>query len=134
MTHSSEVANVSQKPGPTDMSAGVMTPHKNNLKNLYALLNGQCRVTRKKKIIRRQAFAATSSIEYKEVITSTHLCSRNKVNFKAAESTDSLTRGIRSQGSATDSVISLSMNVRLVLMCGSAMVAALYSSNFTPFR
>ena len=28
MTHSSQVANVNQKPGPADMSAGVMTPHK----------------------------------------------------------------------------------------------------------
>ena len=28
MTHSSEVANVNQNPGPTDMSDGVMTPRK----------------------------------------------------------------------------------------------------------
>ena len=44
MTHSDEVTNRSQKPGPTDMSAGVMTPHKGNLISLYALLSRQGRL------------------------------------------------------------------------------------------
>ena len=39
MTHSDEVANGSQKPGPADVSAGVMTPHKKNLLSLYTLLS-----------------------------------------------------------------------------------------------
>merc|ERR1719284_292956 len=86
MTHSSEVANVNQKPGPADMNAGVMTPHKKNLIYLYALLNGQgrllvlcsrqCTESHVKKD--HQAFAGTNSIEFKEVITSTHVCSRKK--------------------------------------------------------
>ena len=41
MTDSNEVTNVSQKPGPADMNAGVMIPHKKNLISLYALLNRQ---------------------------------------------------------------------------------------------
>ena len=41
MTHSDEVTNGSQKPGPTDVSAGVMTPHNKNLWSLYALLSRQ---------------------------------------------------------------------------------------------
>ena len=63
MTHLSEVANVNQKPGPADMSAGVITPHKKNLIYLYALLNGQgrllvlcmrqCAESRVEKIIKR---------------------------------------------------------------------------------
>ena len=44
MTHSSEVSNVNQEPGPTEMRAGVMTPRKKNLICLYALLNGQGRL------------------------------------------------------------------------------------------
>ena len=60
MTHSSEVANVSQKPGPTDMSAGVMTPHKKKSdisvrlaqrarKTLSTLFKTVYRVTRQKR-------------------------------------------------------------------------------------
>ena len=45
MTHSNEVSNVNQEPGPADMSAGVMTPHKKNLRRLYALLNGEGRLS-----------------------------------------------------------------------------------------
>ena len=41
----------------------------------------------------------TNSIEFKEVITSTHMCSRRKENLnKVAESSDSLPKGTRSQG------------------------------------
>ena len=36
-----EVPNGSQNPGPTDVSAGVMTPHKKNLLSLYALPSRQ---------------------------------------------------------------------------------------------
>ena len=43
MTHSSEVTNKCKKPGPTDISAGAMTPCKKNLFNLYALLRKQGR-------------------------------------------------------------------------------------------
>ena len=74
---------------------GVMTPHKKNLMCLYALLNGQgrlsvlcsrqCTESRVKKD--QQGFAVTNSIEFK--MTSTHMCSRNKV----AESTDSFGKG-----------------------------------------
>ena len=39
MTHSSEVSNVKQEPGPTDMRARVMILHKNNRVCLYALLS-----------------------------------------------------------------------------------------------
>ena len=45
MTHSFEVSNVHQEPGTTDMSAGVMTPHKKKLICLYAFLNGQGRLS-----------------------------------------------------------------------------------------
>ena len=73
MKHSYEVSNVNQEPGRTDMSAGVMTPHKKNLICLNALLNGQGRllvflfsvVTKD-----QQVFAVTNSIEFK--MTSTH--------------------------------------------------------------
>ena len=41
MTHIYGVSNVNQKSGPTDMSPGIMTPHKKNLMCLHALLNGQ---------------------------------------------------------------------------------------------
>ena len=41
MTHSDEVTNGSQKPGPTDVSAGVMTPHTKNRLSVNALLNKQ---------------------------------------------------------------------------------------------
>ena len=41
MTHSDEVTNESQIPGPADVSAGVMTPHKKNLLSLNALLSRQ---------------------------------------------------------------------------------------------
>ena len=41
---SDEVPNGSQKPGPADVSAGVMTPHKKNLLNLYSLLGKQGRL------------------------------------------------------------------------------------------
>ena len=78
MTHSYEVSNMNQEPGPSDMSAGVMTPHKKNLIYLYVLLNGQgrnsalcsrqCAESRVKKD--QQAFAVTNSIEFK--MTSTH--------------------------------------------------------------
>ena len=44
MTHSDEVTNGSQKPGPSDESAGVMTPHRKNLSSLYALLSRQGRL------------------------------------------------------------------------------------------
>ena len=40
MTHSDEVTNGSQKPSPTDVSAGVITPRKKNLLSLYALQGG----------------------------------------------------------------------------------------------
>ena len=74
-----EVSNVNQEPGPTDMSAGVLTPHNKTLICLCALLNGQGRVlvlcsrqcteSRVKKD--QQAFAVTNSIEFK--MTSTHM-------------------------------------------------------------
>ena len=77
MTHSYEVTNVSQKPGPTDMSAGVMTPHRKNLISLYALLNrqgrllvlclrrcGESRVEKKD----QQAYPVTNSNEFTEVV------------------------------------------------------------------
>ena len=107
MTHS-EVANVNRKPGPTDLSAGVMTPHEKESdmsvrlaqrarKTLGTLFNTVYRVTREKKD--HQTFAVTNSNEFKEVITLTHLCSSKEEHFnKAAESTESLTREIRSQG------------------------------------
>ena len=41
MTHSDEVTNGSQKPGPTDVSAGVIAAQKKNLLSLYALLSKQ---------------------------------------------------------------------------------------------
>ena len=41
MTHSDEVTNGSQNPGPTDVSAWIMTPHKKNLLSLYALPSRQ---------------------------------------------------------------------------------------------
>ena len=73
MTQSDEVTNGSQKPGPTDVSAGVVTPHKKNLIFLYALLNGrgrllvlcskQCTEARVRKKD-HQAFAVTNSIEF----------------------------------------------------------------------
>ena len=44
MTHSDEVTNGSQKPGSSDVSAGVMTLRKKNLLNLYALLGRQERL------------------------------------------------------------------------------------------
>ena len=64
MTHPSEVANVNQKPGPADMSAGVMAPHKKESdisirfakrarKTVGTLFKTVYRVTRAKKIIRR---------------------------------------------------------------------------------
>ena len=149
-----------------------MTPQRKNLKNLYALLNGQgrllalcsrkCAESRVKKD--HQAFAVTNSIEFKEVITSTHMCSRKKENLnKAAESTSSLIRGIRSQGKVRQTLSSkwfelispsrlqffdvwfhFSVRKRCLplyqsmsywsLVCGSAMVATPYSSNFTPFK
>ena len=76
---------MNQEPGPTDMSAGVMTPLQKNLIRLSALVNGQgrlsvlcsrqCTESRVKKD--QQAFAVTNSIEFK--MTSTHMCSRTKV-------------------------------------------------------
>ena len=40
-THSDEVTDGSQKPGSTDVSVGVIIPHKKNLLSLYALLSRQ---------------------------------------------------------------------------------------------
>ena len=102
MTHSSEVVNVNEKSGPTEMRAGVMFSLKRNPTYLYALLHGQdwllelcsrqCTETRVEKKI-RQTFAVTNSIEFKDVITSMYKCSRGgggkeKLN-KTAESTNS---------------------------------------------
>ena len=87
MTHSCEDTNVSQKPGPTDMSAGVMTSHKKNLISLYALLNKQGRlvVLCFETVYRvpcgeknQQAHAVTNSNEFAKVTTSTHVCSKKK--------------------------------------------------------
>ena len=87
MTHSYEVVNVNQQPAPTDMSAGVMNPHKKESdtfvrlaqrarKTLGTLFKTVHRVTREKKD--HQAFAVTNSIEFKEASTSIHMCSRKK--------------------------------------------------------
>ena len=100
-----EVSIVNQEPGPTDVSAGVLTPHNKTLICLCALLTGQGRVlvlcsrlcteSRVKKD--QQAFAVTNSIEFK--MTSTHMFQEKMGSLsKAAESTDSSTKGTRSHG------------------------------------
>ena len=74
----------------------IRCPRLNGQGRLLVLCSRHCTESRRKN---HQAFAVTTSIEFKEVITSTHLRSRKKENVnKAAESTDSLTKGIRSQG------------------------------------
>ena len=115
MTHSCEVPNVNQEPGPTDMSAGVMTPHKKNLICLYALLNGQGRLSvlcsrqwtasRVKKD--QQAFAATNSIEFK--MTSTHVLHEKKWEAWTSSLNPriQLTRRIRSQGRVRQTLSSM---------------------------
>ena len=68
MTYSHEVSNVNQEPGPMDMSAGVMTPHRKNLMSVrlaqraretLVLCSRQCTESRVKKD--QQAFAETNS-------------------------------------------------------------------------
>ena len=88
---------MNQKPGPTDMSSGVRTPHKKNLIYLYALGNGQGRLsvlcsrqsTKSRVKKDQQAFAVTNSIEFK--MTSTRSVPGEKMGSmnKVAESTDS---------------------------------------------
>ena len=69
MTYSHEVSNVNQELGPTDMSAGVMTPHRKNLMSVrlvqraretLVLCSRQCTESRVRKD--QQAFAETNSI------------------------------------------------------------------------
>ena len=81
MTHSDEVTKKCQKPRPTDMSDGVMTPWKKNLLNLYALFRRQRRLLRRCKrrcaescgYMIRQACAVTYSSQFKKrsVLTDT---------------------------------------------------------------
>ena len=94
LTHSSEYWGHDPTQKEPDVSARLAQRERETLGTLFKTVY---RVTRVKKD--HEAFAVTNSIEFKEVITSTHLCSRKKENFnKASESTDSLTRGMKSQG------------------------------------
>ena len=83
MTHSDEVINGSQNPGPTDVTAGVMTPHKKNLRSVYVVaqqarktLGALCEIVRR--VTCQQAYAVANSSEFKEVATLTHVSYRRK--------------------------------------------------------
>ena len=70
---------MNQEPGPTDMSAGVMTRHKKNLLNLYALLCRQgrllllCMRQCAESCVEKKPTGVTNSSEFKEVTTLTHV-------------------------------------------------------------
>ena len=64
MTHSDEVTNGSQKPGRTDVSAGVMTTQKESVKPVR-LAHSWCAESCVEKT-NQQAYAVTNSSEFKE--------------------------------------------------------------------
>ena len=104
MTHSFEVTNVNQKPGPTDMSAGVMTPL-NGQRRLLVLCSRQSTESRVKKD--QQAFAVTNSIEFKKHVD-TQVFQEKMCNLnKAAKSTDSIDKGNKVSGKVLQTLSSI---------------------------
>ena len=132
MTHSDEVTNGSQKPGRTDVSAGVMTPHEKKLLSLHAVLSRQGRLlVLYIKTVRRvtcreknqQTYAVTNSSEFKEVTW-------NKTP-ESSDSVDNMERGFGEKcgrlfylsGSRLSALESFNSN-RWSLMGGYAMLAS----------
>ena len=114
MTHSYEVCNANQEPGPTDMSAGVMTPQKKESEMSVRLalqarktLGAPCETVRRVMCREKDqhAFAVTNSIEFKmTLIHSVPGEKMGKMN-KVAESTASFDKRNKVSGkSAADSV------------------------------